>query len=489
MSVVLDFVFDEYLRPYQRAWLADSSTQRAMLKARQVGISDVFALEMVLTSAGMLPGVMAHNCTIISKRETDAYDVIEKCKKWVEVLRQDAAAAELLVTDNWSSSEVRFVRTGFRIKSETQNKDAGRSLTGHLYLDEYAFYQYQREIWTGATPGVSSNPNLRISIVSTPNGVGDHFHELYTDVRKYGDWSRHHLDVYEAIADGFLFDVEAKRKNFTQDQWEQEFECKFLGGDLEYFTQEMLNDAHGDRPSSQAVLWLGCDTASVVDTTAVQMLWAHEDCIWIGDTFTLPHVQYETDVDRRRMGQVTIVDAIMRHLHSLGIVVDVTGDMARRKIGMGSLYSLLKPLHVQQAVLPQTITQQWKDEQVQDMKAGLNSGRIKFINGRQDLIYSPRNASEFVTGQQVEPTRVGAFMRECFEVSSFPVLTQDFRKVYRKWTGATSTTFDTRRDGQGHGDAFWAAILGLEVASKHKFSRRGSVVHADQQAQDYAGYL
>jgi len=80
MSVVLDFVFDEYLRPYQRAWLADSSTQRAMLKARQVGISDVFALEMVLTSAGMLPGVMAHNCTIISKRETDAYDVIENVR-------------------------------------------------------------------------------------------------------------------------------------------------------------------------------------------------------------------------------------------------------------------------------------------------------------------------------------------------------------------------------------------------------------------------
>lgn len=492
-DVVLDYLFDRYLRPYQVAWIRDLSRFRVALKARQVGWSDCIALEMVLTSSGLMRRtVRPADCNIVSKTAEDAFDVIDKCKRWVDILRQSPQVAPWMAVaeDGWSASEIKFKRTGFRIKSDTQNPNAGRGKSGHLYLDEYAFYQYQQEIWSGALPSVFSNPDLRVSVVTTPNGFGDHYHELWTDTVKYAHWSRHKVDVYDAIAAGFPLVVEDVRPNFTADLWEQEMECKFIGGELEYFTAEIIRDATAERGThGDAVLWLGIDTASIVDTTAVQCVWVQSDGIWLGDTYTLPHVQYETDVQRRRLGQVSIVDALIRHLGARGAIIDVTGDMARRVRGIASLYTLLKPMHTQTAILPQTISREWKDAQVQDCKSALQVGRVRFDANRVDYIYSKKASSSYADAVMMPSTRIPQFVRECFDASAWPILTSDFRKIHRKWTGANQTTFDARRDGQGHGDAFWAAILGLSVA----YSQQATPARVQQQVTaaqpSYAAYL
>ena len=492
-SVVLDYIFDTYLRPYQRKWLADTTRLRIALKARQIGWSDTLALEMVLVAAGLMPDVEANNCNIVSKRQEDAYDVVKKCKRWVDVLRTDPQLGELLVTGAWSASEIEFTRTGFSIRSDTQNPDAGRGKTGHLYLDEYGFYQYQRDIWTGALPSVFSRSGLRVSIVSTPNGTGDHYHEVWTDEGKYTGWSRHRCDVYEAIEQGFPLVVQDVRHNFSQDQWEQEMECKFLGGEAEYFGVELLQESHRSWVRDpNAILWLGVDTASVVDTTAVQLLWVQSDGIWLGDTFVLPNIQYETDVDRKRIGQEFILDAIIRHLKPRGAVIDVTGDMSRTMRGFAALYPMLKMQHQTSgiAILPQTINREWKDTEVQELKSSIESGRTKFAHQRRDYVFSRRGAEVFVDGKFINPDRIGAFIRECFEASAYPVLMQDFRKVYRKWLGPNATTFDTRRDGQGHGDAFWAAILGFSVARVQRYTaRKKTSAEIPASQSDYVGLL
>jgi phage FluMu gp28-like protein len=55
-------------------------------------------------------------------------------------------------------------------------------------------------------------------------------------------------------------------------------------------------------------------------------------------------------------------------------------------------------------------------------------------------------------------------VQTCFEASDFPVLTQDFRKIHRKWIGPNVTTFDAERDGTGHADTFWGAVFAHSVA-------------------------
>jgi hypothetical protein len=496
MNPALSFILTEYLRSYQTAFLRDGAKFRIALKARQIGWSDIIALEMVLVASGIFAGfIQPADCNIVSRQEKYALDVIRKAKKWHRILYKIKALQPFLEKDPecWSKHELGFLRSGFRIISETQNPDAARGSSGHIYLDEYAFYAYQRDIWLGAVPSTFSKPGLRVTVVSTPNGFGDHYHEIWTNMRLYGDYSRHKCDVYEAVAAGFPLDIEAAQKNFEADGWEQEMECKFIGGENEYFGSELLQDTHMPFVKhANAVLWLGIDTASVVDTTAIQEVWVQPDGIWFGDTYVLQHIQYETDVQRKRLGQVTIVDAVMRKLAVRGVVIDVTGDMARRVQGIGSLYTLLLPMHTQMAVLPQAISTSWKDKNVQELKVGLGTRSIRFVDGRRDFIYSAKHASQFIEGSpRISDAMVAPFMREAFSESKFPVLIQDFRKVYRKWTSATATTFDVKRDGQGHGDSFWAAVLGYSVAKKAKLGGGGAKKREQTRpaAPVYAGYI
>ena len=488
----LDYLFNEYLRPYQLAWLRDRSRKRIKLKARQIGFSDLIALEMVLTSSGNNPYTLTHNCTIVSKVETDAHDVIKKCKAWVRLLRKIPGFSQSLRTDAWSASEISFIGTGYRIISQTQNANAGRSKTGHLYLDEYGFYQWQREIWLGAVPGIFSKPGLRVSVVSTPNGTGDHYHELWTDELKYPEWSRHRTDVHEAILQGFPLKVEEVRGDFTSDQWAQEMECEFIGGAHEYFTGELLRESHAPFiRHPDAVLWLGVDTASIVDTTAVQCVWMQPDGVWLGDTYILPQIQYETDTIRKRIGQDTILDALIQHLQPRGAVFDTSGDMSRRARGHASIFTIIRHARGNdQLILPQYVTKDWKDVEVEEVKTALECGRLKFAEGRKDYIFSRRHAGEFAHTRFLFRDLVGVFVQTCFEASDFPVLTQDFRKIHRKWIGPNVTTFDAERDGTGHADTFWGAVFAHSVARVQQRTpppKRDGLAPA--RPQDYVGLL
>lgn len=490
LSAALEFLFKEYLRPYQVKWLRDKSRKRVALKARQVGWSDTIALEMVLVSSGLHPDIRKHNCTIVSKDQENAFDVIKKAKKWVELLRTIPGLSSHLETEIWSASEISFVGSGFRIKSQTQNPNAGRGKSGHLYLDEYAFYQYQREIWTAAIPSVFSTTYLRVSVISTPNGTGDHYHEIWTDELKYPDWSRHKVDVYEAIEEGFPLVVAEVKGDFSADQWAQEMECKFIGGEHEYFPAELLQESHAPYVyDPERVLWLGIDTASVIDTTAVQEVWLQRDGMWLGDTYVIEHLQYETDTQRKRIGQDTVLDALIQHLRPAGAVFDVTGDMARKVRGFASIYKIIKQSRGgEQRILPQTVSKEWKDIEVEEIKTALQSGRTRFIDGRVDYTLSRQHAGEFAHTKFIDRAVVGAFVHECFVKSDFPILTQDFRKIHRKWVGPNNTTFDAERDGTGHADAFWAAVFGHSITRSQRLGATASSMKVDLPELRQGGY-
>lgn len=65
-------------------------------------------------------------------------------------------------------------------------------------------------------------------MVSTPNGKGNKFYELVTDV-KNTEWSRHIVDIYQAVADGLPRDIEQLKAGLNDpDAWAQEFELQWL---------------------------------------------------------------------------------------------------------------------------------------------------------------------------------------------------------------------------------------------------------------------
>ncbi|MDO9716970.1 terminase, partial [Glaesserella parasuis] len=66
----------------------------------------------------------------------------------------------------------------------------------------------------------------KLRVVSTPNGKGNKFYELMTDLNN-NEWSRHSVDIYQAVADGLPRNVEQLRVGLNdEDAWAQEFELK-----------------------------------------------------------------------------------------------------------------------------------------------------------------------------------------------------------------------------------------------------------------------
>lgn len=449
--------------------------------------------------------VLPHNCNVVSKRDTDAKDVIAKAKVWVQRLRTIPSLRPWLEQPasggGWSASTIEFAKSGFRILSETQNPDAARSKTGHLYLDEFAFYRYEREIWTGALPSIESNPGLRVSVVSTPNGTANQFYRIHSnDQEMFATWTRFKLTIYDAVAAGYPADIERVKAGKTADDFAQENNCEFLGAENEYFPIDLLNAAYAVREHEEHELWLGVDVASVVDTTACVVIRKQGKVFWMGDGYIIGRTPYETNEseNRFRLGQDVIVAALITHLQPRVAKMDVTGDKARDVSGQASLYNLLIKRNVETKLHPQRIDKAYKDQWVQQVKVALQSGRLRFEQGRRDFVYTPRNEGEFrgeiKYNRRINREALPQFLELCWETSGFDFLRSDFQKVHRKWLGPNATTFDTHRDGSGHGDSFWAALIGFSGAAagevyKDTTPQRVVVNESDYVEPEYLDYF
>lgn len=479
---------------------------RISLKARQIGYSDLIALEMVLVASGMHPFVEPNNCNIVSKIEDDALEVVQKCYWWIDVLRHSPKLEPYLRVSKSNLEEIKFAGTGFKIQSDTQNKNALRSKTGHAYLDEFSHYVWQTEIWLGGIPSTFSRPDLRITVISTPNGTGEKFHEIYTDTFQHSDWSRHRINLREAIEQGANPDAEVQaRKTMTASQYAQECDCSFLGAMGETFTREFLRASYGvHRPSAESVLWFGVDTASTTDTTAVVLLWFDGGRVRIGDCYQIPMTPYPTNVEKRRAGQELIVDALARVFRPVGMVIDITGDKSRMVHGITPLFPLMQEHRGHDTlILPQHISQGWKKAEVQAIKDCLADGKTQFVIGRTDYIFSRGNASDFVVNRTLPSDDLQrspeAFIAATFEPAPYHLLEQDFQKIQAKWIGEENVVYSAKRDGTGHADAFWACLIGHSVARNPEANQHGQKsaarlsmpkqAYSQPEMPDYMGLL
>jgi hypothetical protein len=159
---------------YQEQLINDYQNNRfnVILKSRQIGISELtasYATWMILFHRNKNILVMA------TKAET-AKNIIKKVKVAIAKLPEWLIIADV-ITDNRMSVEL---NNGSQIKAISSSDDAGRSeALSLLIIDEAAFVKNLDELWTGLLPTVSAGGN--IIVLSTPNGVGNKFHQIYQE--------------------------------------------------------------------------------------------------------------------------------------------------------------------------------------------------------------------------------------------------------------------------------------------------------------------
>ncbi len=229
--------------PYQRTFLESIAPRRIILKARQIGISQVFAVEALHTAITQPEAMIL----LVSRNQDLAINLLRYCYQAYNGLR----TAPPLTKEN--ESEIGFAN-GSRIKSLPANRSTGRGFAARdVYLDEFAYAAYAEDIYQSIGPAISQGG--RLTIGSTPNGSGNLFHQLYMSDTSFErltiPW--HQCPTYytpEEQAIGVPREQSAwylrERPKYTASQWAAEYDCDFIGSGLALFTLADIDAARYD---------------------------------------------------------------------------------------------------------------------------------------------------------------------------------------------------------------------------------------------------
>lgn len=164
------------LFPFQESTLTDFHIHRYLLilKSRQLGITTLVAAYSLWLSLFNSDKAIL----IISIKQEVSKEIITKVRFANEHLPSWLKEKE--TTNNHMS--LKF-ENGSQVSATSSAKDAGRSKAlSLLIVDEAAFIDEAESIWTSAYNTLSTGG--RAIILSTPNGVGNWFHKMWTNAEK-----------------------------------------------------------------------------------------------------------------------------------------------------------------------------------------------------------------------------------------------------------------------------------------------------------------
>lgn len=288
-----------------------------------------------------------------------------------------------------------------------------------------------------------SKAGLRLRITSTPNGKDNKFHELWT--AQDSAWSRHEVNIHQAVADGLDRDIgELRRALKDEDAWVQEYELQFLEEASAWLSYDLITACeHGD--AGKPELYRGGPCFVGNDIARRRDLWVAWVWELVGDVLWTREI-----VERKGISfaeQDAEIDRLMNAYRVTRLVMDQTGmgekpvEDAQRRYGVhrveGVLLSGATPLNVATAA----------KQAFEDRRARIPAGNV--------------------------------------------VLRADLHKI-KKVVGATGAPrLIADRDGDGHADRAWACFLGVAGADTGLPMPAGTSVDAaeDTYQPDRPGLL
>lgn len=304
--------------------------------ARQTGKTFSTTLEIVLDCLEAASKGTRTRWVILSRGERQAREAMEEGVKRHCAAVQVAADAyerELQLEATYKVLEVELPG-GSRITALPANPDTARGFSANVFLDEFAFHHDDRAIWRAMFPIITRGHKLRV--VSTPNGIGNKFYEIMTARDQV--WSRHVVDIYQAVRDGLPVDIEALRAAMADpDGWAQEFELRWVDEGTAWLSWEAINACeHPDAGRPELYLggpcYVGVDIAARRDLFVVWVLEQTDDgVLWTREVYEARRISFQE--------QQEVIDRVMRAYRVQACYMDQTGmgempvEWARRKWG------------------------------------------------------------------------------------------------------------------------------------------------------------
>ena len=411
--------FDTLL-PYQRRWVADAARFKLALWSRQIGKSYATGFEAV-TDCGANPGA---EWLVMSAGQRQSDEWMLKAAKIVRAFCAVTEGTPCALRATITASEIKF-SNGSRILSIPANPDTARGYSANLVLDEFAMHEADREIWAAVFPTITNelSGTKKIRVVSTPNGRGNKFAELWEEGG--ARWSRHRVTLDDAIAQGLRVDKAALREGVAdEDIWRQEYFCEFLANDTCYFPLDLIRAAErvpSPTAPADAPRFLGVDIGRAHDLTAIAELAAVGDELLLVDLETLERAPF---AEQRELLWSRLSRPSVR-----GCAIDATGigaqlaEETRAKFG-GRI------------VEPVQFTNATKNALFQSLRRALDESRLAFPADRE--------------------------------------LREDIHAVHRKISTGGNIQFIAPRRADGHSDRACAIALAVDCAERN--ARRGPIV-------------
>jgi len=218
---------------FQTQLLKDFNDHRfnVILKGRQLGISTITAAYV----SWMMLFHRDKNILVMATKFQTAANLVKKVKAIIKNLPDWMQIATISI-DNRASFEL---NNGSQIKASTTSGDAGRSeALSLLVIDEAAHVEGLDELWTGLYPTLSTGG--RCIALSTPNGVGNWFHQTYTDAEGGINDFFPTVLPWDVHPDRDQEWFEEETKNMSQRQVAQEYECNFnMSGETVIHPEDM----------------------------------------------------------------------------------------------------------------------------------------------------------------------------------------------------------------------------------------------------------
>lgn len=419
--------------PYQRRWIADRSRFKIGMMSRQIGktfstcgecVDDAFEAwkedrrtRWVILSRGERQAAEAMTEVIkpMTRAFFEVYNTLLKGGE-PEFVEDEFRAPQAKGPDAvYKALEVRYPN-GSRITALPANPDTARGFSANVILDEFAFHAKSREIWAALFPVVSKG-GQRLRVISTPNGKGNKFFELMT--AEDSVWSRHVVDIYQAVAEGLPRNVEELRQGMADpDAWAQEYELQWLDEASAWLDYDLIATCE-DPAAGKPELYTGGPVYVGVDIAARNDLFV----IWV--------------------------------LERVGARLMTREIIARRRITFAEQDDLLAQVFDRYKVIRCAMDQTGMGEKpVEDAKRRHGATRVEGV-----VFSAPRKLDLATLFKEAFQDRRAAIP------AGDPVLRADLHAV-RSVVGATGI----RRlvaDGEtdGHADRFWAGALATAAAT------------------------